>query len=117
MSGDVLEKAPAEAWPKFGDDPLNVGPEVSLVVFAFPLSRLAERLAGVSGEDGVDRSGEGLGVEGGNVIPDRGWGEVSGPLGGDECGSWVFLPLDEASCVELRLCKHEAHIKATGSGA
>lgn len=117
MSGDVLEEAPSQAGPELFDDPLDVGPEVSLVVFPFALPGLTERLAWVSGEDGVDRSGDRSGVEGGDVIPDRGWLEVSGPLRGDKAFPRVLFPLDKASGVEVRLGEHEAHIKATGSGA
>ena len=117
MPRDVLEKAPTEGWAEFSDDPLNIGPQVPLVVLSAALSCLAERLAWVSGKQGVDRSGEWLGVECGNIVPDRRGGEVSGPLSGDKGLSGVFLPFDETSRVEARFCEHEAHIKATGSRA
>lgn len=117
MSRDVFEEAPAQAGAKLSDDPFNVGPEVALVVFALALSCLTERLAGVSGEQSVDASGEGPGVEGGDVIPDWRGGEVSGPLGCDEGFAGVFFPFGKAAGVEPWLREHEAHIKATGSCA
>lgn len=117
MSGDVLEEAPSHAVAEFANDALDVRPQVPLVVFSLALSGLTERLAGVSGKDGVDRSGEGYCVKGRDIIPDRGWSEVSGPLGGDKGFSRVFLPFDKASGVEGGFCEHKAHIKTTGSGA
>ena len=116
MSRDILEEAPAQSVSEFSDDPFNVGPQVPFVVFSAALACEAERLAGVSGKQGVDRAGEGLGVEGGDIIPDRGGGKVSGALCGDERPPWVFFPFDKAAGVEPRLCEHEAHIKSTGPG-
>lgn len=117
MPGNVLEEAPAQILPELSDDPLDVRPKVPLVFLSLALPGLTERLTGVSGEQAVDCSGEGLGIEGGNVIPDWRRREVPGPLSGDEGFSGVFLPLDEAAGVKARLCEHEAHIKATGSCA
>jgi hypothetical protein len=88
-----------------------------LVILAPSLSRHAERLAGVSGEQGVDGPGKGVGVERGEVVPYRGRGEVSGPLGGDEDAAGVLFPLDEGAGVEPGLGEHEAHIEATTSCA
>jgi hypothetical protein len=117
MPCDVFEKDELQVGPEFSDDPLDVWPQVPLVVFAFALSCLAERLAWISGKQGVDRSGEGLCVECLDVIPKRGGLEIPGAHGCDECLSRVFFPLDVASGVKSRLCEHEAHIKTTGSGA
>jgi hypothetical protein len=114
---DVLEKAPTQAGSEFPDDPFDVGPEVAFVVLSLALSGLTERLAGVSGKQGVDASGEGRRVEGGDVIPDWRGGEVSGPLGGNEGLPWVLFPFDKAAGVEAGFCEHEAHIEATGPGA
>lgn len=115
MTGDVFEKDP------FGfdlaDDAGNIGPEVPLVVGSLALSGLAERLAGIPGEDGVESTPEGPSVEGSEVVPDRGGSEVSGPLGGDEDAAGVFLPLDKAAGVETRLGKHEAHIQSSAACA
>jgi hypothetical protein len=115
MSGDVLEKAPAQGWAEFSDDPFDVGPQVPFVVFAFALSGRAEWLAWVSCKHGVDCTGEGLGVEDGDVIPDGRWGEVSGALSGDKGVARVLFPFDKATGVEHWFGKHEAHIKATAS--
>lgn len=117
MACDVFEEKPFEGWPKFSGDTGDVGPQVAGVVLAKPLSCHAERLAWVSGNEGVDCPGKGSGVKCGKVVPDRGRGEVSGPLGGNDCASGIFLPLDKATGVESGFGKHEAHIKATGSCA
>lgn len=82
MACDVFEKDPFGA--DFADDPGNVGPEVALVGVSFSLPGMAERLAGISRKHGVESASEGLAVESGEIIPDRGGGEVSGPLGGDD---------------------------------
>ena len=117
MAGDIFEEDPFEAVSKLSDDPGNVRPEVPLVVRAAALPGLAERLAGVSCKEGVEGSSKWLCVEGCEVIPDRGRGEVSGALRGDEARSRVFVNFDEASGVESGLCEHEAHIKAAAACA
>ena len=115
MPGDVFEKDP------FGfdlaDDAGDLGPEVPLVVLSPPLSGVGEWLAGIACEHGVEGSAEWPRVEGPQVIPYRGGGEVSGPLGGDEDAAGVFLPLDKASGMEPRLGEHEAHIKSSAACA
>jgi hypothetical protein len=115
MPGDVFEEYPFRF--DFPDDPGNVGPQVALVVVAPPLPGMAEWLARVSGKDGVECATEWPSVECGEVIPYRGWREVSGPLGGDEGVSGVFLPLDKAAGVKSGLCEHEAHIQASAACA
>lgn len=115
MSGHVLEEAPTQLVAKFSDDPLDVGPEVAGIVFAFALSGHAERLAGVSCNEGVEGAGIGPGVEGFDVVPDWGGGEVSGPHPCDEDFARVFFPFDPATGVELGLGEHEAHIQASTS--
>ena len=115
MTGDVFEEDPFRL--DLADDPGDLWPQVSLVVCAAPLSGLGKRLAGVASEDGVERPSEWPSVEGGDIIPDRGGGEVSGPLCGDDGPPGIFFPFDNATGVESRLCEHEAHIEATGSGA
>lgn len=115
MPGDVFEKDP------FGfdleDDPGDVGPQVPFVIVAFSLSRMAERLAGVSGEDGIEGAPEGYSVEGGDVIPDWGGGEVSCPLGGDDGLAGISLPLDEAARMKAGFGEHEAHIQSSAACA
>ena len=115
MAGDIFEEDPFEAVSKLSDDPGNVRPEVPLVVRAAALPGLAERLAWVSCKEGVEGSSKWLCVEGCEVIPDRGRGEVSGALRGDEARSRVFVNFDEASGVESGLCEHEAHIEPASS--
>jgi hypothetical protein len=114
VSRDVFEKDPFGI--DFADDAGNVWPEVAFVICAFAISGGAERLAGISGKHCVDRAVQGPSVKGGDIIPDRRGREVSGALCGDDGVSRVLLPFDKASRVEIRLCKHKAHIKATGSG-
>ena len=115
MPGDVLEEHPFGF--DFADDPGNVGPQVALVVVASPLPGMAEWLARVAGENGIECAPERPSVECGEVIPDGGRGEVSGALGGDEASPRVFLPLDKCAGVEIWFCKHEAHIQASAACA
>jgi hypothetical protein len=112
---DVFEEDPFGA--AFVDDAGDVGPEVTGIVGAAALSCLAERLALVSGKDGIERASEWPRIECSQVVPYRGRGEVSGPLGGDEDAAGVFLPLDEAAGVIAGLGKHEAHIQASAACA
>ena len=115
MTGDVFEEHPLGL--DFSDDAGNVGPEVPGIVCPFALSCGAERLARVSGEDGVDCPAERPGVEGGEVVPDRCRGEVSGALPCNEGLPGVFLPLDVAAGVKAGLGEHEAQIKASAACA
>ena len=115
MAGDVFEEHPAGF--DFADDPGDVGPEVAFVVGSFALSGLAEWLAGVSGKHGVDCASQWSPVKGCDIIPNRGGGEVSGALGGDDGLPRVIIPFDKCAGVESGFGKHEAHIKATASGA
>lgn len=117
MAGDVFEEDPAQCRPEFPGDAGNVWPKVPLILGPAALSGRAERLAGVSGKQGVEGPGEGSSIEGGDIVPDRGVGQVSGPLGGNEGLARVILPLDEAARVELRLGEHEAHIKSAAACA
>jgi hypothetical protein len=115
VARNVFEEHPSGF--DLADDPGHLRPQVPLVVGSLALSGCAERLARVSGKDGIKGAAERSPVEGGDIIPDRGGGEVSGPLGGDEDGAGPFLPLDEAAGVESRLGKHEAHIQASAACA
>jgi hypothetical protein len=115
VAGDVFEEDPFGA--AFSDDAGDIGPEVAGIVGATALSRRAEGLAGISGEDSIERPAEGAGVEGPQVVPDRGRGEVSRALGGDEDGTGPVLPFDEASGVIVGFGEHEAHIQASAACA
>lgn len=117
MTRDVFEEHPLKDRPKFSDDAGDVWPQVSWIVGRFALSRHAERLAGVSGEKGVDCPCNWPGVECCEIAPYWRGCKISCLLGGDDGLSRVFFPLDEASGVKIWLCEHEAHIQATGSGA
>nr|WP_245875368.1 hypothetical protein [Tabrizicola aquatica] len=115
MPGDVFEKDPFGA--AFADDPGNVGPEVAGIVGATALSGRAEGLAGISGEDSIERAAEGAGVEAAQVGPDRGRGEIPRALGGDEDRPWPVLPFDEGAGVIAGFGEHEAQIKAAAACA
>ena len=115
VAGDVFEEHPVGAT--LGNDPGDVGPEVTGIVGPAALSRRAEGLAGISGENGIKRPAEGPCVEGPQIIPDRGRGEIPCALGGDEHGSWPVLPFDKTPGVVFGLGEHEAQIKASAACA
>jgi len=81
---DVFKEDPSQPVTEFAGNSCDMGPEVPWIVDAFALSCHAERLAWVSGKDGVDSTSEWLGIECGEVVPDWGWGEVSGALCRDD---------------------------------
>jgi hypothetical protein len=115
VTGDVLKEHPFRA--AFPDDAGDLGPEVAGIIGTAAFSGRAEGLAGVSGEDCVERPSEGLGIEGPQVVPDRGRGKVSCALGRDEDGTGPVLPFDKAPGVISGLGEHEAHIQASAAGA
>jgi hypothetical protein len=90
---------------------------VAGIVGTTALSGGAERLAGISGQHGVEGTPEEPGVEVAQIIPDWRWGEVSCALGGDEDGAGPFLPLDEGAGVIAGFGQHEAQIKASAACA
>jgi len=114
MSFNIFEEYPSGV--DLSDNSGHVGPEVALIVGTLALAGGAERLAGISGEDGVDVPAPGLPVETGDIVPDRGGREVSGPLGSDEALLGVCLPLDVTARVEAGFGEHEAHVEATAAG-
>ena len=61
VTGDVFEEDPAGA--AFTDDAGDLWPEVPWVVSAATFSGSAEGLAGVTGEDDVEGTAEGAGIE------------------------------------------------------
>jgi hypothetical protein len=115
VTGDVFEKDPfGRAFP---DNPGNLGPKVAGIIGTAALASGTEGLAGVTGEDDVEGSTEGPGIEGSQVIPDRGRGEIPGALGRDEDGAGPILPLDEGTGVEAWFGEHEAQIQASAACA
>jgi len=115
VPGDVFDEDPFRA--ALTDDAGDVGPEVAGIVGAAAFPGRAEGLAGVSGEDSVEGAAEGAGVEAAQVGPDRGRGEVSRALGGDEDRPWPVLPFDEGAGVIAGFGEHEAQIKASAACA
>ena len=115
MAFDVFEEDPIGA--ALADDAGDVGPEVSGIVGTAALTGRAEGLAGIACEDGVERAAEGSGVEAAQVGPDRGRGEVTRALGGDENGARPILPFDEGAGVIAGFGEHEAQIKASAACA
>jgi hypothetical protein len=112
---DVFEKDPL--WDTFPDDPGDLGPEMAGIIGTATLTGGAEGLAGISGEDDVEGTAEGAGIETAQVVPDRRWGEIPGALGGDEDGAGVSLPLDEGTGVKAGFSQHDAQIQATAACA
>ena len=115
MPRDVFEEHPAGAT--FTDDAGNLGPEVARIICPTAFSGSAEGLAGISGEDNVEGTAEDPGIEAAQIVPDRGWGEVSCPLGRDEDVSGIALPLDEGAGVEGGFGEHDAQIQASAACA
>ena len=70
VTGDVFQEDPFGGT--FPDDAGDLGPEVAGIIGATAFARGAERLAGISGEDDVEGTAEGAGIETAQVIPD--WG-------------------------------------------
>ncbi len=112
---DVFEKDPFRGT--FPDNPGDVGPEMAGIVGTTTFASGTEGLAGITGEDDVEGAAKGAGIEIAQIIPDRGRGEVSRALGGDEDGAGVFLPLDERAGVEAGFGEHEAQIQASAACA
>jgi hypothetical protein len=115
VTGDIFEEHPFGG--AFPDDAGDVGPEMAGIIGTAALSSGAERLAGISREDGIECNAEGSGFEAAQIIPDWGWCEIPGALGRDEDGSRPVLPLDEGAGVISRLGEHEAHIQASAACA
>ena len=115
VTGDVFEEHPFGG--AFPDDPGDLGPEVAGIISAAAFASGAEGLAGISGQDDVEGTSEGPSIEGSQVIPDRGWGEVPGALGRDEDGSGPVFPLDEGAGMEAWFGEHDAQIQASAACA
>jgi len=115
VSGDVFEEDPLGGT--FPDDAGDLGPEVAGIVGTGALSGAAEGLAGISGEDDVEGTAEGPGIEAAQIIPDRCRGEIPCALGGDEHSSGPVIPFDKCAGVIAGLGEHEAQIKASAACA
>jgi hypothetical protein len=115
VARDIFEKDPF--WGTFPDDTGDLGPEVPRIVGTTAFASSAEGLAGISGEDDVEGSAEGPGIETAQIIPDWRRGEIACALGGDEDGSGPILPLDEGAGVIARFGKHDAQIQASAACA
>ena len=115
MTGDVFEKDPFRLT--FADDAGDFWPEVPWIVGTAAFSGRAEGLAGISGEDDVEGTVKGSGIEAAQIVPDRGRGEVSRALGTDEDAAWICLPLDESAGVKPGFGEHEAQIQASAACA
>ena len=115
VARNVFEEHPCGA--AFCDDAGDIGPEVAGISGPAALSGRAERLAGISGEDDVEGTAEGLGIEVAQVVPDWSRGEIPRALGGNEDGAGPILPFDEGAGVIAGLGEHEAQIKASAACA
>jgi hypothetical protein len=115
VTRDIFEEDPFGG--AFANDAGDLGPEVTWIVCATALSSCAERLAGISGEDGVEGAPEGPCVEAAQVVPDWGGGEVPSALGGDEDGAGPLLPFNKGAGVIAGFGEHEAQIKAAAACA
>ena len=115
MAGDVFEEHPLGG--ALSDDAGDLGPEVAGIIGTATLSSGAEGLAGIPGEDGIEGTAEGPGIEAAQVVPDRGRGEIPRGLGGDEHGTGPVFPFDKGAGVITRLRQHEAQIKASAACA
>ena len=115
MARDVFEEHPLGA--AFSDDASDLWPEVPRIIGPAALSGSAERLAGISGEDDVESTAEGPGIEAAQIIPDRGRGEIPSALGGDEDGAGPVLPFDKGAGVISGFGQHDAQIKASAACA
>ena len=115
VTGDVFEEDPF--WAALADDAGDLGPEVAGIVDTSALASGAEGLAGISGEDDVEGPAERPGIETAKIVPDRGRGEVSCALGGDEDRAGPVLPFDEGAGVIAGFGEHEAQIKASAACA
>jgi hypothetical protein len=115
VTGDVFEKDPFGGT--FPDNPGDLWREVPRVVSTTAFACGAEGPTGISGEDGVEGTAEGAGIEAAQIVPDRGWGEIPRALGGDEDSARPFFPLDKGAGVVSGLGEHEAQIKAPAACA
>ena len=115
VAGYVFEKDPF--WATFGDDAGDLGPEVAGIIGATALSRCAEGLTRISGEDDVEGAAKGTGIEAAQIVPDWGRCEIPCALGSDENSAGPVLPFDKGAGVIAGFGEHEAQIKASAACA
>jgi hypothetical protein len=115
VPSDVFEEYPFRA--AFGDSTSDLGPEVPGVVGTLTFASSTEGLAGISGEDDIESTAKGSGIEAAQIVPDWGRGKIPCALGGDECSSGPILPLDKGAGVISGLRQHEAQIQASAACA
>ena len=115
VTGDIFEEHPL--WTALVDDACDIWPEVAGVVGTLAFASGTKWLAGISGEDDVERTSEDPGIEAAEIIPDGCRGEVSRALGGDEDGARPILPFDEGAGVIAGFGEHDAQIKASAACA
>ena len=115
VASDVFEEDPFGGT--FPDNPGDVRPDVARVVGTAALSGCAERLAGIPCEDDIEGASEGPGIEGAQIVPDWGRGEILGALGSDEDCAGPILPLDKGAGVKSGFGEHEAQIQASAACA
>ena len=115
VTGDVFEEHPFGG--AFPDDAGDVRPEVAGIIGTAAFASRAEGLARISGEDDVEGTAEGAGIETSQVVPDWRRGEISGALGGHEDGAGPDIPLDEGTAVEPGFGEHDAQIQASAASA
>ena len=111
VTGDVFEEDPFGGT--FPGNPGGLWPEVPRVVSTTAFACGAEGLAGISGEDGVEGAAKWPGIKAAQIVPDRGWGEIPGALGGDENSAGPVFPFNKGAGVITGLSEHEAQIKAS----
>ena len=115
MPGDVFQEDPFGGT--FPDDAGDLGPEVAGIIGATAFACGTEGLTRISGEDDVEGAAKGTGIEAAEIIPDRGWGEIPGALGGNEDRARPVFPFDKGAGVIAGFGEHEAQIQASAACA
>jgi hypothetical protein len=115
MAGDIFEEHPCGT--AFADDAGDIWPEVAGVVGTATFASGAERLAGISCEEGVERPAKRSGIKAPQVVPDGRGRKIPCALGGDEHASGPLLPFDKGAGVIAGLGEHEAQIQASAACA
>ena len=115
VTGDVFEEDPF--WGAFPNDAGDFWPEMARIIGATALSGGAEGLAGISGEDDVESTVEGPGIEAAQIVPDWRGGEIPSALSRDEDCAGPILPLDKGAGVKTGFGEHDAKIQASAACA